>query len=101
MSTLSMACTRPARRAMSNHLGWFDRIILLGLGVICLNDYISSIWEIRLARNDFPTVWTLRIGEVPVADLFVIVCLLFSAAKSLTKSARSNFESRPMDWYMG
>ena len=44
----------------------------MGLGLICLTDYISTIYEVRIARETYHTPWTVRIGGVPLAEIFVL-----------------------------
>ncbi len=88
-------------RGILTQLGWLDRIFLLGVGIICLNDYVSSIWEIRLERQDYLTAWTIRIAGVPLAEVFVLGCLIITLPKLLARAEGRPLGKMPLDWYVG
>jgi hypothetical protein len=78
----------------------FEKYFMLGLGLICLTDYVSAIWEIRLARDVFPTPWTVRIAGIPLAEVFLLGCAFALFAKAILIS-RLPFRWLPLDWYVG
>jgi hypothetical protein len=77
--------------------GWF----LVGLGLICLTDYISTIYEVRIARETYHTPWTVRIGGVPLAEIFVLGAFALACVAWLRDLAArgGRLRSYPLDWY--
>ncbi len=73
---------------------------MLGIALICLTDYVSAIWEIRLARDVFLTPWTVRIAGIPLAEVFLLGCALALFAKVILAS-HLRFRWLPLDWYVG
>jgi len=86
---------RPARFPRAG--GFF----LVGLGLICLTDYISTIYEVRIARETYHTPWTVRIGGVPLAETFVLAAFGLACIGWLrgVASRGGRLRSYPLDWY--
>lgn len=76
-------------------------LFLLGLGLICLTDYISTIYEVRIARETYHTPWTVRIGGVPLAEVFVLGAFGLACIGWLRGVAARGGRVRtyPLDWY--
>jgi hypothetical protein len=76
---------------------------LVGLGLICLTDYISTIYEVRIARETYHTPWTVRIGGVPLAEIFVLGAFGLACIGWLRGAASRGGRLRvyPLDWYFG
>jgi hypothetical protein len=93
----STAAPRPARFAVAS--GCF----LVVLGLICLTDYISTIYEVRVARETYHTPWTVRIGGVPLAEVFVLGAFGLACVGWLRDVATRGGRIRvyPLDWYFG
>ena len=82
-------------------INWLNWLILIGLGCVCLADYVSSIWEIRLEKDNYPTPWTIRIAGVPIAEIFIFACFILSLIQNYTKKNHVNiFRKMPLDWYV-
>jgi hypothetical protein len=76
-------------------------LLLLGLGLICLTDYVSTIYQVRIARESYHTPWTVRIGGVPLAEVFVVgafslACIGWSRALA---ARGGRLRIYPLDWY--
>ena len=80
---------------------WPGALLLLGLGLICLTDYVSTIFEIRLARESYHTPWTVRIGGIPLAEVFVLGAFAIACIGWGRDVAARGGRVRvyPLDWY--
>jgi hypothetical protein len=75
--------------------------LLLGLGLICLTDYISTIYQVRIAREAYHTPWTVRVGGVPLAEVFVLGVFALACIGWARDVAERGGRLRvyPLDWY--
>ena len=92
----------PARSAGSEaRLPRGGIVFLLGLGLICLTDYISTIYQVRVARESYLTPWTVRLGGMPLAEVFLLTVFALTAARWLAAVAIRGGRVRvyPLDWY--
>jgi len=76
-------------------------ILLLGLALICLTDYVSTIYQVRVARESYPTPWTIRLGGVPLAEVFLLTAFAVATVGAVRHIAVRGGRLRiyPLDWY--
>jgi hypothetical protein len=73
----------------------------LGLALICLTDYVSTIYQVRVARETYHTPWTVRLGGVPLAEVFVLGVFALACVGWARDVAGRGGRLRvyPLDWY--